>query len=179
MKSNDKVTLKLTNLFNSIDSIHSIPPSGGRPSHAAASAHAAPIWRGDGDVDVVANHEAFRSKRGPVIRTLDSRLRLSDGAQLVARGPHVRINYAKFEQSSLPPRVRINLLDERGELLQGGVHPCVNLQFVGGRDSASIFTRVMMSVLRTENSEEEWASLLPINGFLFIDRRFHVMRILL
>ena len=38
-----------------------------------------------------------------------TRLRLSDGAQLVARGPHVRINYAKFEQSSLPPRVRINL----------------------------------------------------------------------
>ena len=44
--------------------------------------------------------------------------------------PEVRIDDGEVEVGAASPRLGVHLLDQPGQLLQGGVHPCVDLQLV-------------------------------------------------
>ena len=46
--------------------------------------------------------------------------------------PEVRVDDGKVEVGTTSPRLRVHLFDKTGQLLQGGVHPCVDLQLVLG-----------------------------------------------
>jgi len=116
------------------DDVHatSISSSGRWSTHASsAPAHAVSARRRDGDVDVVADDEPLRTERNPVIWPFDTRLRRSDGTQLVAREPLIGVDDAELESRSFAASIMVDLLNEGGELLEGGVHPRVDLKFVG------------------------------------------------
>ena len=47
--------------------------------------------------------------------------------------PEVRVDDGKVKVGTTSPRLRVHLFDKTGQLLQGGVHPGVDLQLVLGR----------------------------------------------
>ena len=46
--------------------------------------------------------------------------------------PEVRVDNCKVKVGATAPGLRVHLLDQTSQLLQGGVHPCVDLQLVLG-----------------------------------------------
>ena len=46
--------------------------------------------------------------------------------------PEVRVDNCKVKVGAAAPGLRVHLLDQTSQLLQGGVHPCVDLQLVLG-----------------------------------------------
>ena len=44
--------------------------------------------------------------------------------------PEVRVDDGEVEVGAASPRLWVHLLDQPSQLLQGGVHPCVDLQLV-------------------------------------------------
>ena len=47
--------------------------------------------------------------------------------------PEVRVDDGKVKVGAATSGLRVHLLDQARQLLQGGVHPCVDLQLVLGR----------------------------------------------
>ena len=75
----------------------------------------------------------------------------------------VRVHDREVEIGATPPGVRVDLLDETGELLECGVHPRVDLQLVLRRLASHVLGHVVVALLVAEYSQEKGTGFLPVD----------------
>lgn len=126
------------------ESVWTLAPGGWRQS----------VGRSNRDVQKVSNAEFGLSKCLIIIDSFLTRAGHSDFAHLEVITPEVGVHDSKVKVGALLPGVRIDVSHQRGQFVQGGVLPGVNLKLVGGHVAEHILRHGVVSSRRAEDTEQ-------------------------
>lgn len=84
----------------------------------------------------------------------------ADLAHPIAGPELVGKDESEIEVGALAPRIRIDVAHQSGQLLERGILPCVDLQFVGRHIAVDEFAGRMMATGGAEDAQQQRASLI-------------------